>query len=312
MPARVQILEEKGLIRPPHWLSRNICYETIMGSVAYGVSSDTSDMDIYGFCIPPRDILFPHLAGSIIGFGKEQERFNQFQEHHIEDKDAMGGKGRMYDVAIFSIVRLFHLCMENNPNMIDSIFTPVNCVLHSTKVGEMVREKRRMFLHKGSYQKFLGYAHSQLHKMTTKNPKGKRKELRDEFGFDIKYAYHLVRLSDECSQILTTGDLDLQRAKEHMKAIRRGDVSEADLRSWFSERERTLEREYAESKLPHGPDENAIKRFLLECLEEHYGSLASCVVLPDAASQTLGQIMKLLEQYYAIQEKPAIEKEEEE
>ena len=75
---------------------------------------------------------------------------------------------KQYDVSIFNIVKYFQLCMDNNPNIIDSLFTPINCVLHSTQVGELVRERRKIFLHKGSYHKFLGYAHSQLAKATTK------------------------------------------------------------------------------------------------------------------------------------------------
>ena len=62
--------------------------------------------------------------------------------------------------------------MENNPNVIDSLFTPVNCVLHSTRVGNLVRENRRLFLHKGAWPKFKGYAYSQLHKMTDQNAAG--------------------------------------------------------------------------------------------------------------------------------------------
>lgn len=172
MPSTIQQLEEKGLIKPPRWLSQNVQYETIMGSVAYGVSSDTSDLDLYGFCIAPKNVTFPHLAGEIFGFGRQHERFEQYQQHHIMDEHAMGGKGRSHDVAIYNIVKYFQLCMENNPNMIDSLFTPINCVLHCTKVGNMVRENRRIFLHKGAFHKFLGYAHSQLNKIKTKSIKG--------------------------------------------------------------------------------------------------------------------------------------------
>lgn len=48
MASRVQLLTKKNLAHPPKWLPDNIHYEVIMGSVAYGVSSDTSDMDVYG------------------------------------------------------------------------------------------------------------------------------------------------------------------------------------------------------------------------------------------------------------------------
>jgi hypothetical protein len=59
----------KKYISPPAWLPNNMCYEVIMGSRAYGVNkADDSDYDMYGFCIPPKHIVFPHLAGNIWGF----------------------------------------------------------------------------------------------------------------------------------------------------------------------------------------------------------------------------------------------------
>jgi len=70
-------------ISPPSWLPDNLCYETMMGSVAYGVSADTSDMDVYGICLPPKDTVFPHLAGEIFGFGTQIKRFETWQEHHV-------------------------------------------------------------------------------------------------------------------------------------------------------------------------------------------------------------------------------------
>ncbi len=164
MASTVHQLEQKGLIRPPKFLSANVHYEVIMGSVAYGVSSDTSDMDIYGWCIPKKEDVFPHLRGEIMGFGRQKQRFEQYQQHHIFDKDAMAGKGRDHDITIYSIVKYFQLAMDNNPNMIDSLFVPQNCILHITQVGNMVREQRHLFLHKGCWHKMKGYAYSQMNK----------------------------------------------------------------------------------------------------------------------------------------------------
>ena len=58
--------------------------------------------------------------------------------------------------------------MENNPNMIDSLFTPINCVLYSSKIADLVRDNRQLFLHKGAWFKFKNYSFSQLHKMKNK------------------------------------------------------------------------------------------------------------------------------------------------
>lgn len=42
-----------------------------MGSIACGVAEDHSDIDVYGFAIPPRDWFFPHLRGDISGVDAE-------------------------------------------------------------------------------------------------------------------------------------------------------------------------------------------------------------------------------------------------
>jgi predicted nucleotidyltransferase len=291
----LQRLTERGLVKPPRWLPANVQYETIMGSVAYGVSSDTSDMDVYGWAIPPKEDVFPHLRGEVLGFGRQAPRFEQFQEHHVRDADALAGHGRTYDLTIFGVVKFFALAAENNPNVIDSLFTPATCVLHSTRVGNLVRENRRLFLHRGAWPKFKGYAYSQLHKLTSKEPQGKRAELVAAHGYDTKFAYHVVRLLGEVEQILVEGDIDLQRDNERLKAIRRGEWTEARLRQWAADKEADLERAYAESKLPAAPDEEKLKALLLNCLEEHYGSLEGCVVQPDRAVATLRAIQAELD-----------------
>ncbi len=168
----LQKLYERGLVQPPKFLISNIHYMTIMGSLAYGVSSDNSDFDVYGFCIPPKELIFPHISGEIPGFGRQIQRFEQWQQHHIFDPSENAGKGREYDFSIYGIVKYFQLCMENNPNMIDSLYTPQRCVLHSTAVGNLVRENRDLFLHKGAWHKFKGYAYSQLNKMKSHNRQG--------------------------------------------------------------------------------------------------------------------------------------------
>lgn len=291
----LQRLTERALLRPPRWLPTNVHYETVMGSVAYGVSSDTSDMDIYGFAIPPKEDVFPHLAGEILGFGQPRERFSQFQVHHVADPDALGGRGRVYDFTIFSIVKFFQLAMENNPNVIDSLFTPADCVLHSTRIGNLVRENRRLFLHRGAWPKFKGYAYSQLHKLAIKEPTGKRAELVAKHGYDTKFAYHVVRLLGEVEQILVEGEIDLRRDRERLKAIRRGEWTEPRLREWAAAKEADLERAYQASSLPAVPPEEKLKELLVACLEEHYGGLDDCLVQPDRAVAALRAVQSELD-----------------
>lgn len=288
----VRRLAKKNLITPPTWVEGSTVYETIMGSMAYGVSGDASDMDIYGFCIPPKSIVFPHTAGYIPGFSTQVPSFDQYQEHHIKEKDT----GKEYDLNIYSIIKYFRLVMENNPNMIDSLFTAPNMVLGATKVGHMVRDHRKMFLHKGAWHKFKGYAYGQMQKMKVKNPdeNSVRYEMVQKYGYDVKFAYHVVRLLDEAEQIMTEGDIDLMRNREQLKSIRRGDWKMSDIEEHFVRREKELGSLYTSSTLRHKPDEPAITKLLLECLEEHYGNLDSMVRAQDPAIDILRQIKGLV------------------
>ncbi len=288
-------LHERKLIQPPDFVVSQLQYETLVGSITYGVSTDTSDIDTYGFCIPRKEMVFPHLAGEILGFGRQLKRFDQFIGNGVCRED----NGKVYDLTIYSIIKFFQLCMDNNPNMIDCLFTATNYITHMTKVGQMVREARKDFLHKGAWHKFKGYAYSQMNKAFNKTPIGKRVEIVNKYGYDIKFAYHIVRLLGEVEQILSEGDMDLLRNREQLKSIRRGEWSEADIRGFFERKEKELESLYLSSKLRHSPDEDKIKKLLINCLEEHFGSLEKCVVDGNKERDALNKVHDILIQYYS-------------
>lgn len=300
MASTTQKLMERGLIPgAPLFLKSNIHYETIMGSHAFGVA-DTSvkqklpDYDVYGFAIPPKELTFKHLTGWVPGFGDEPPGFDVWQQTGIIDQ-ASGSQGKEWDLNIFSIVRYFELCRENNPNVIDSLFTAEECVLHCTQIGRMVRDQRRLFLSKLCWKKFRGYAHAQLRKLNDKVPIGGRKQIVEKFGYDVKFAYHIVRLFDEAEQIMLEQDLDLRRAKEVMKAIRRGDWSLEQLKAWVVDKDRALEAAYTVCKLPEKPPVEPLRKLLLECLEAHYGSIDECVAQTGWAESLLREIDTLIQ-----------------
>jgi uncharacterized protein len=294
-PMLLHDLTKRSLIHPPRWLPDNTCYLTVMGSAAYGVSTDSSDQDIYGVCIPPKELIFPHLSGEIPGFGRQIQRFDVWVDHHVQHPD----KKVEYDFSVYGIVKFFQLCMENNPNMINALFVPRTAIIHSTPVAEMFREHRKLFLHKGAWHKFKGYAYSQASKIRNKvnstNPR--RAAEIEKHGMDLKFAYHCVRLMNEVEQILVEGDLDLQRNREQLKSIRRGEWTLEQFEAYFQNKEHALETVYAKSTLPHGPDEPAIKRLLMSCIEQHYGSISQAVVMQPELSTLLMDLQGLVDKY---------------
>jgi len=293
MSSNIKKLINEELINPPRFVADGLQYETIMGSEAYGVSSNDSDRDIYSWCIPPLEIIYPHIAGYIDGFGKKRPGFDQYSIHHIQFNN------RKYDLAVYSIIKYFNLVMQNNPNMLDSLFVSDRCITYITPIGQLVRDNRRMFLHKGCWHKFKGYAYSQMHKIKTKNPDEGSNRYKDvqKHGFDLKFSYHVVRLLGEVEQILTESDLDLQRNREQLKAIRNGEWTIAQIETYFLDKEKSLEDAYTKSELPYFPDEEAIKQLLLKCIEQYYGSIDKYICVKDSSKQMSKDIQKVLDRY---------------
>jgi predicted nucleotidyltransferase len=297
----LQSLEKRGLIHPPPWMTDNTQYLCIVGSHAYGVANADSDWDLLGWCIPPKDVVFPHLHGRVEGFGTPRKNFEQFQEHGIVDEELR----KEYDVTVHSVIKFMNLAMECNSTFLEALFVPMENILHSTIVGNLLRDSRHLFLSKLAFHKLSGYARSQFHKMRSKEPVGKRKDLRERMvaegkrcgAMDVKFAMNCVRLSLQCQQILEEGELDLQRNKDFLKEIRRGEVTEEEIRKWYAAKEVQLTEIYTKSKLPDRPQEKKIKALLLKVLEHHYGSLEKCVVDPNEAVTALREVQEVLEKH---------------
>lgn len=295
MASVIGYLKSKNIGSQPKWLSSNMVYETIMGSEAYGVSRDSSDVDVYGVCIPPKHYIFPHTIGHVNGFGPKPQSFDQYQEHHLKAPE----RRKEYDVSVYSIVKYFHLCASGNPNMVDSMFTPDHCVLHITPVGLMIRDNRKLFLSAEVWNTFRGYAKSQIHKIQIKKPKTNEKRMADieKFGVDLKYLYHVVRLVLECEQILMYGDVDLLRDRETLKSIRNGEWTFDDVMKWFNEKILHLEKLYAETKIPRTPDYEVLRKLLIDCLEHHYGDLSEAVRVDVSVNDILNETQDLIDRF---------------
>jgi len=283
--------KKNNLITPPDFVTSQLQYEVIMGSNAYGVSSENSDIDIYGFCVPNKNTVF--MENHIRNFDPINKVFEQYTQHHIFDKNY----DQEFDFSIYNITKFFRLCANGNPNMIDSLFVPRRCITYSTPLAELVRENRHLFLSKKCWHTFKGYAYSQIHKMNIKvaNPKSKRYESILKHGYDVKFAYHVVRLLDEVEQILTEQDLNLERNREQLKSIRRGEWKKEDIISYFEQKERSLEKIYLESDLPFKVREEEIRNLLILCLKKHFGDIKELKI--DLTSNILNDIENILYKY---------------
>ena len=136
------------------WLQNNLIYLTKAGSVAYGVNTDKSDLDIKGIFIPPKRIenhLFEHIEQ--IENNKEVETLcDQFKNP----------KNPKLESTCFSLKKFMVLASQINPNIIELLWTDDIDHIIVNSVMKSLIENRNIFLSSRVKFSFGGYAYSQL------------------------------------------------------------------------------------------------------------------------------------------------------
>jgi len=257
-------------LNPPYVAEHETVYQVLTGSTAYGVSSDTSDMDIISISMP---VIEDIIQTPILGFDSTPTYFKTWQHHHIQDPD----KRKEYDFSVYGLPFFFKLASECNPNIIDCLFVPDEYVLYHDKIGEMIRANRHLFLSKAAYPKFIGYSCSQYKKLKNGMKNGRKSESRqsdiNEHGYDLKFAYHTARLLEEGIQILNEGDLDLQKSRKLLKSIRNGDWEFKDFDEYYNTTKSRISKAVENSDLPEKPRMGRIRNLLVECIEHRHGDM---------------------------------------
>lgn len=98
---------------------------------------------------------------------------------------------------------------------------------------------------------------------------GSRIELVSKYGFDTKFATHLIRLLKEGTELLETGTLEFPlRDRELLMSIRKGKYGLGDVIEMANEMEEVVESLYETSKVPSHPNHKKVEQFLISTQSE--------------------------------------------
>ena len=120
-----------------------------------------------------------------------------------------------------------------------------------------------LFLSKKAYHAFKGYAHTQRHKILIKNPQAnsKRYALIEQYGYDTKFAMHLIRLLYEAIDIFEHEEIIYPSLHvEELKDIRSGVYSLETVLAQAIQLEERIDTLYQKSLLQWAPDRDAIEK----------------------------------------------------
>lgn len=121
------------------WLYDNTLFLTKHGSHAYGLNTQDSDLDLKGFCVPPKEYFYGFL-----------NNFEQAESHHPND------------AVIFDLKKFIKLAADANPSVLEVIFTDESDHLITTSQSDLILSHRDNFLSKKVKYTFQGYAFSQV------------------------------------------------------------------------------------------------------------------------------------------------------
>lgn len=234
---------------------------TRVGSTVHGVTvGDQDDEDQLGICVEPRE--------TVIGL----DRFDQW-EYRSQPVGARSGPGDL-DCTVYSLRKWIGLASRGNPSVLVPLFVPVTDVYYADWVGVELRSRPDLVLSREAGHRFLGYMRSQRLKLLgERGGSTNRPELIERYGFDTKFAYHMLRLGYQGIELLETGRFTLPMPEPHrswLRALRVGEHTRNETLKLASELEYELARLIRSSSLPERCNRVALNTFLIEAHETHW------------------------------------------
>jgi predicted nucleotidyltransferase len=208
-----------------------VIYRCIVGSRAYGLQGDESDVDRRGIYLPPAEIQW-----SLWGVPEQ-----------LENQET--------DECYWELQKFLILALKANPNVLEILYSPV--VELATPLAEELLGMRAAFLSRLVYQTYNGYVMSQFRKLD--------QDIRGRGAIKWKHAMHLVRLLLSGIVVLREGSVPV-RVVEHcdrLLAIRDGRMPWDEVNRWRLDLHKEFDAAFAATRLPDRPDYEAANAFLV-------------------------------------------------
>lgn len=214
----------------PEFLRRYVQFQCVVGSRAYGLDHEGSDVDRRGFYLPPADLHW--------GLAGVPEQLESDEEE-----------------CYWEIEKFIRLGLKANPNVLECVYSPT--VEICTPLAQELIDVRHIFLSRHIHRTYNSYVLSQFKKL--------EQDLRNQHSLRWKHVMHLIRLLSSGVVVLKEGFVPLRvdEHRERLLAIRRGEVPWQEVEAWRLRLHRELDEALATTSLPEHPDYARANEFLL-------------------------------------------------
>lgn len=243
----------------------------LVGSTVHGlnVNDGIEDRDEMGICVEP--------LGDAMALRAPFEQFIYRSAAEREGRDNARSTAGDLDLTIYSLRKWMRLALNGNPTILLLLFTPDDQLVQCDAIGSELRALAPAILSKRVQGPFLGYLQAQKQRLTGERGQKRihRPELEEMYGFDTKYAMHMLRLGFQGVELLTTGRLSLpmrEPARSFLLDVRRGKVDEQACLTRAGELEQELSDLATTSPLPEEPEELRAEEWMLDVYRRRWSA----------------------------------------
>lgn len=222
-------------------------FETINGSRLYGIETSKSDTDFMGAVVEP-----PEYVLGLKTFEQYEWKKPEFNQEGVT----------------YSLRKYIKLLKDGNPSVLCTMFSSVGW----DKLGVTTSEFQKMIVSAKAGPKFAGYMKSQMQRLNSGSGMHVSRE-PNQYGYDSKYAGHIIRLGLQGIEYLETGTINLPMRDEQramVMEVRLGNVPLDLFWEWAHNLDTVLQSAIESCTLPPEPDHDGLNEWLVETYRKHW------------------------------------------
>lgn len=235
--------------------------QAVVGSTAHGVnvSDSIEDSDEIGVAVEPFE--------EFVGFQEFEQLIYRSAAVREQRQDARSKAGDL-DLFVYSLKKYLRLALKGNPTILALLFVPKSSLIVSTELGEELQGLAPSLISRKAGIAFLGYLQAQKQRLLGERGQKdvKRPELEEAYGFDTKYAMHMLRLGLQGVELMTTGRISLplpEPERSWLRGVRTGKVELQECLTRAGELEKELKDLLEISPLQSDPDSKKVEKWML-------------------------------------------------
>lgn len=238
--------DEYHFLQSDEHLGSNVILLVVAGSIGYGTSISTSDIDLRGVTV--------ELKRDLLGLSS----FEQFQD-------------QMTDTVIFGLKKFIHLCLKANPSALEILGAQDEFCINISPEGRLLRDNINLFLSKKIIETFGNYAAAQLVKMYEKIRAGQQ---LDNVRLN-KHAMHVIRVLMTGTDILDGKGVIVYReeARDMLINIREGRYNIDEFQALANQLRGDFDRAAKNTQLPDFPAYDAVEELMMNIYRSKWGHL---------------------------------------